>query len=206
MWWERHLSEFVTLFLVINPFGVLPAFLVAASGLSVQAQRRLATYSVLIAFVVLVFFIVAGDFLLGQMGIPIRAFQIAGGVVLFLIALEMIRGDAHAAHLDTAESQWALAVYPLAIPKIAGPGAILTSILLTVDDRSNFTGTLATIGVLALVLAILFAVLLASGPILRLIGNTGASVIGRILGMLLAALAVSMMLGTIADWLNLPAL
>lgn len=206
MWWERYLSEFVTLFLVINPFGVLPAFLVAASGLSVAAQRRLAAYSALIAFVVLVFFIVAGDFLLEQIGVPIRAFQIAGSVVLFLVALEMIRGDAHAMHIDTAEGHWALAVYPLAIPKIASPGAILAAILLTEGDRTNVTGTLATIGVLALVLAIQFVVLLASDPISRLIGTTGASVIGRVMGMLLAALAISMLLGTVAEWLNLPAL
>jgi multiple antibiotic resistance protein len=194
------------LFLVINPFGVLPAFVVLANGLDARAQRRLAGYSVLIAFVVLVFFIIAGDFLLERMGISNRAFQISGGIVLFLIAVEMIRGDAHATSSDPTESQLALAVYPLAIPKIAGPGAMLTVILLAEDDRFNLTGTLATIGVVALVLAIQFVVLLASGPISRVIGATGAGVIGRIMGMLLAAFAVSMVLGAVGEWLHLPAL
>ena len=206
MWWQRHLSEFVTLFLVINPFGVLPAFLVVAAGLDGRSQRRLAGYSVLIAFAVLVFFIIAGDFLFEQMGISIRAFQIAGGIVLFLVAIEMIRGDAHATPTGTEQSQWALAVYPLAIPKIAGPGAMLAVIFLTDDDRFNLTGKMATVGVLAIVLAIQFVVLLASGPISRVIGTTGASVIGRIMGMLLAALAVSMVLGAVGEWLNLPVL
>jgi multiple antibiotic resistance protein len=206
MWWERHFSEFVTLFLVINPFGVLPAFLTVANGLDARAQRRLAASAVLIAFAVLVFFMIAGDFLLYHMGVPTRAFQISGGIVLFLIALEMIRGDAHAVEHVTAEGQLALAIYPLAIPKIASPGAMLAAMFLTDDDRFNLVGMIATIGVLALVLAIQFAVLLASGPILRLIGTTGASVIGRIMGMLLAAFAISMVLDAVAKWLNLPAL
>jgi multiple antibiotic resistance protein len=206
MWWERHFSEFVTLFLVINPFGVLPTFLVVANGLDARAQRRLAAYSVLIAFLVLLFFMIAGDFLLYHMGVPTRAFQISGGIVLFLIALEMIRGDAHAVEYATAEGQLALAIYPLAVPKIASPGAMLAAIFLTDGDRFNFIGMTTTIGVLALVLAIQFVVLLASGPILRLIGTTGASVIGRILGTMLAAFAVSMVLGAVAEWLNLPAL
>src|SRR4051794_1669544 len=176
MWWERHFSEFVTLFLVINPFGVLPAFLVVANGLDAGAQRRLAAYAVLIAFVVLVFFMIAGDFLLYHMGVPPRAFQITGGIVLLLIALEMIRGDAHAVEHATNEGQLALAIYPLAIPKIASPGAMLAAMFLTDDGRFNLIAMTATTGVLALVLAIQFVVLLASGPILRLIGTTGASV------------------------------
>jgi multiple antibiotic resistance protein len=206
MWWQKHLSEFVTLFLVINPFGVLPSFLVLAAGRETASQRRLALNAVLIAFVVLVFFLFAGDFVLEQIGVPTRAFQIAGGIVLFLVALEMIRGDGHAAPDGEAHGELAVAIYPLAIPKIAGPGAMLAIILLSDDDRYNLTGRLATVGVLALVLLIAFVILLASGPITRLIGTTGAGVIGRIMGMLLAALAVSMVLGAVAEWLNLPAL
>jgi multiple antibiotic resistance protein len=206
MWWQRHLSEFVTLFLVINPFGVLPAFLVLAAGRDSATQRRLALNAVLIAFVVLVFFLFAGEFVLEQIGVSTRAFQIAGGIVLFLVALEMIKGDRHEIPEGDADGKWALAIYPLAIPKIAGPGVMLAVILLSDDDRYNLTGRLATVGVLALVLLIQFVILLASGPITRLIGTAGAGVIGRIMGMLLAALAVSMVLGAVAEWLNLPAL
>ncbi len=206
MWWQRHLSEFVTLFFVVNPFGVLPVFISLVSKLEPSVQRTVATRACIVAFAVLAFFVFAGTFLLAQMGVPIRAFQIAGGMVLFLIALEMIRGDSH----DSPDAQdttgMALAVYPLAIPKIAGPGTMLTIILLSDDDRFDLLGKLATVGMLALVLAIQFVVLLAAGPIIRVIGTTGANVIGRVMGMLLAALAVGMVLTAVGDWLNLPKL
>lgn len=206
MWWQRHLSEFVTLFFVVNPFGVLPVFISLVSKLEPSVQRKVATRACIVAFAVLAFFVFAGTFLLAQIGVPIRAFQIAGGMVLFLIALEMIRGDSH----DSPDAQdttgMALAVYPLAIPKIAGPGTMLTIILLSDDDRFDSLGKLATVGMLALVLAIQFVVLLAAGPIIRVIGTTGANVIGRVMGMLLAALAVGMVLTAVGDWLNLPKL
>lgn len=206
MWWQQHLSEFVTLFLVINPFAVLPVFLAIAAKREPAIQRKIAVNATLVAFAVLTFFIFAGTFLLERMGVSIRAFQISGGIVLFLVALEMIRGEAHET-TDAAEtSAAAIAVYPLAIPKIAGPGAMLAVILLSDDDRFDLMGKLATVGVLAGVLAIQFLVLLAAGPISRIIGMTGASVIGRVMGMLLAALAVSMVLTAVGQWLSLPKL
>jgi multiple antibiotic resistance protein len=206
MWWQQRLSEFVTLLLVINPVGALPIYLAMAAPLAPAAQRRLALSAVLISFVVLVFFIFAGAFLFARIGIPIRAFQIAGGIVLFLVAVEMIRGEAPVAVPEGTESQAARAVYPLAIPKIAGPGAMLAVVLLTDDDRSNLLGQLATVGILAVVLIVQFLVLLAAAPLSRLIGVAGAAVVSRVMGMLLAALAVSMVLTALAAWLNLPQL
>jgi multiple antibiotic resistance protein len=100
----------------------------------------------------------------------------------------------------------ALAVYPLAIPKIAGPGAMLTVVLVTDDDRLNLAGQLTTVGVLALVLVVTLLILLAAVPISRLIGTAGVSVISRVMGMLLAAMAVALVLGAVGDWLNLPKL
>ena len=206
MWWQQHFNEFVTFLLVINPIAALPVFLSVAASREPAAQRRIALYAVLIAFAVLVFFIFAGAFLLDKMNVPIRAFQISGGILLFLVALEMIRGDNRASAQGAEQSHFALAVYPLAIPKIAGPGAMLTAILLTDDDRFNPLGQMITVGVLAAVLAIQLLVLLAAGPISRVIGVPGASVIARVMGMLLAALAVSMVLGALGEWLNLPKL
>jgi multiple antibiotic resistance protein len=205
MWWQGRLSEFVTIFLVINPIGVLPVFLALASPLDRRSQHKLALNAVFIAFVVLVFFIFAGAFLLDQMGVSIRAFQISGGIVLFLVGLEMIRGEVPATSPDMERSQ-SLAIYPLGIPKIAGPAAMLTVILLTDDDRLNPLGQLTTVGVLAVVLLIQLLILFAAGPILRLIGVAGAGVIGRIMGMLLTALAVSMVLSATGEWLGLPKL
>jgi len=100
----------------------------------------------------------------------------------------------------------ALAVYPLAIPKIAGPGAMLTAVLVTDDDRFNLAGQMATVGMIALVLLAALLILLAAGPISRLIGTAGVSVISRVMGMLLAALAVTLVLGAVSDWLSLPKL
>src|SRR6266508_1535819 len=199
MWWQEHVSEFVTLFLVVDPIGVLPAFLALAGQLDHATQRKIAIRAVVAAFAVLVFFILAGNFVLRHMNIPIRAFQIAGGIVLFLVALEMVRGDEHAAS-NPGGDKLALAIYPLAMPKIAGPGAMLAVVLLTDDDRFNFAGQLATIGIVAVVMVIQLAILLAAGPILRVIGAAVAGVIGRVMGLLLAALAVSLVLTALGDW------
>ncbi len=206
MWWQQKLSEFVTLFLVINPFGVLPVFLSVAGPLDPPTQRKLALSAVLISLAVLVFFVFAGALLLEQMGISIRAFQISGGILLFVVALEMIRGEAYTPAQVAKQGSMALAVYPLAIPKIAGPGAMLTVVLLTDDDRFNPVGQMLTVGLLAGVLAITFLILLVAGPISRLIGTAGVSVISRVMGMLLAALAVSMVLSALGEWLGLPKL
>ena len=157
MWWQRHLSEFVTFLLVVNPFAVLPLFLAVSAGLpeKSRAQARAQFGPDRVRGPRLLHF--RRCFLLEQMGVPIRAFQIAGGIVLFLLALDFIRGDTPRVDThDSGQSLMALAVYPIAIPKIAGPGSMLAAILLTDDDRFNLLGQLATIGVLALVLAITF--------------------------------------------------
>jgi multiple antibiotic resistance protein len=207
MWWQQRFSEFVTLFLVVNPFGPLPTFLTMAARLDPPAQRKLALGAAVISFAVLVFFVFAGALLLRQVGIPIRAFQISGGIVLFLVGLEMIRGQSYAAAEGAgmaAQTPFARAVYPLAVPLIAGPGAMLTVVLLTDDDRYNLPGQLTTVAIIALVMVIQFVILLAAGPIARLIGTVGVSVVGRVMGMLLTALAVSLVLSALGDWLGLP--
>jgi multiple antibiotic resistance protein len=205
MWWQSHLSEFVTIFLVINPFASLPIFMAATSSFDQDKQRRIALTAVLSALTLLMIFVFAGNFLLRHLGIGIRAFQIAGGIVLFLVALDMIYGRI-ASGTDERGSWQALAIYPLAFPIIAGPGSLITVIVLTDDDRFNFSGQLVTIAVIATVLTIQLLLLLSATPISRTIGVIGVSLIGRIMGMLLAALAVSMVLSAIGQWLGLPPL
>jgi multiple antibiotic resistance protein len=206
MWWQDHFSEFVTLLLVINPLGSLPLFMTLTEPLGQGRKRKTALIAVLAALALLVFFVVAGNFVLKQIGIAIRAFQIAGGMVLFLVALDMVNGRIVASPDATPERSRALAIYPLAFPIIAGPGSFITVIFLTDDDRFSFVGQLATIGVIVVVLVIQFVTLLAAGPISRAIGSVGVTLIGRIMGLLLTALAVSMVLTAIGDWLKLPAL
>lgn len=204
--WAQRLGEFVTLFLVINPIAVVPVYLALVGHIKrPQAQRRIALNAVVIAFIVLAFFLFAGGFLLEQMKVPLRAFQIAGGIVLFLVALDMIHGEDHT-QKGRGDSHLALAIYPLAIPKIAGPAAMLTIILISDDDRYNVTGQLGTVAVLAAIMLIQLVLLLVAVPVSRVIGESGAGVISRVMGMLLAALAVSTVLGALADWLGLPRL
>lgn len=206
MWTERF-NEFVTLLLVINPIEAVPTYLALTRGLAQKAQFKIAINAVLVSFIVLVFFIFAGSALLQHMDVPLRAFQIAGGIMLFIVALEMLRGKEEELTGEvTPEQHFAIAVYPLAIPRIAGPGAMLAVILLTDDDRHNLPGQLATVGVLAVVMIIQLALLFAALPIQRVIGNSVVSVIGRVMALLLAALAVSFVLKAVADWLKLPAL
>jgi len=206
--WQERLSEFVTLLVVLNPIAAIPVFLIATAGLSAPEQRSVAWRAILTSFVVLLFFVVAGGFMLKHMGIAIRAFQIAGGIVLFVFAISMVLGNLGASASATAggQSLFARAVYPLAIPKIAGPGAMLTMMVLTDDDRFSMAEKAMTVGVLIVVLAIQSVVLLAAAPISRAIGEGGANVIARVFGMLLAALAVNIVLMAIADWLSLPKL
>jgi len=205
--WQERLSEFVTLLIVLNPIAAVPVFLAAASGLDAPRQRRIALYSVLVSFGVLAFFIFAGGFVLKQMNIPIRSFQIAGGIVLFTFAITLVIGEIALPKAEGGgQTLFARAVYPLAIPKIAGPGAMLTVMILTDDDRFRWTEKALTGGVLVVVLLILLLVLLLAVPIMRLIGEGGASIVTRVFGMLLAAMAVNIVLAALAGWLGWPAL
>ncbi len=205
--WQERLNEFVTLLVVVNPIGVLPTFMDRAGRFELPTQRRIALQAVLMAAAVLVFFMVAGGFLLEKMGVSLRAFQIAGGIILFVFALEAIRGQIYTPRpADDSETPSALAVYPIGIPKIAGPGTMLAVVLLTDDHRFDFTQLWMTALVLALVLAITFAILAMAGPLSRLIGTAGASVIARVMGVILAALAVNTVLSAFAVWLGLPKL
>jgi multiple antibiotic resistance protein len=204
---EERLSEFVTLLIVINPLGTLPVFLALTGGLDSATQRHIATIAVLVSFAVLLLFIAVGGFLLEKLGISLRAFQIAGGMVLFLVALDMVRGTGPGTTPGkTPQNPTDMAVYPLAIPKIAGPAAMLTVVLLTDDHRFDVPQLAMTTGVLVLVLAITFGILLAAVPTSRLIGESGANVIARVMGMLLIALAVQTVLSAFGGWLGLPKL
>ena len=205
--WQERLSEFVTLLIVVNPLSALPVFLAVTSGFDTAKQRRVAVTAVLTSFGVLVLFIIGGGFVLEKMGISLRSFQIAGGIILFLVALDMVRGASHApAGSSTGDQATAVAIYPLAMPKIAGPGTMLTVVLLTDDHRFDFVQLSLTTGILAIVLAITLGILLLAAPISRLIGNAGTSIIGRVMGMILVALAVHTVLSAFATWLGLPKL
>jgi multiple antibiotic resistance protein len=204
--WQERLNEFVTLLIVVNPIAALPLFLAVTAGFDAAKQRRVAVIAVLASFGVLLLFIIGGGFVLQKVGISLRSFQIAGGIILFLVALDMVRGASYVPAGGTGDQATDVAFYPLAVPKIAGPGTMLTVVLLTDDHRFDIVQLSLTTGVLAVVLAITFVVLLLAAPIARLIGAAGTSIIGRVMGMILMALAVHTILSAFGAWLGLPKL
>lgn len=204
---QERINDFVTLFVVIDPIGTLPIFLATTASLKDDVRRKTAIFAVLFAFGVLLFFIAFGQHLLAHIGIPLRAFQIAGGVVLFVFALHMVLGPddsptASKGKVDPVE----VAIHPVAIPAIAGPGAMLAVVLLTDSSRYDVTDQIMTSVMLGLVLLVQLALLLAAGPIARRIGRGGANIIRRVMGMILAAVAANMSLTAVGGWLSLPKL
>lgn len=189
---------FVTLFVIIDPVGLAPLFVALTSGQSTAARRRIAIQSVLIAAAVLTLFGILGEAVLTFVGISMPAFRIAGGILLFLTALEMLferrarRREDQA--LPTAEPGNDPSVFPIAVPLIAGPGAITTMILLTGRAGNDWTMVATVHGVAALCLCVVLGFFLLAGAMERLLGPTGINVITRLLGMLLAALSVQFVL------------
>ncbi|WP_050523837.1 MarC family protein [Pseudorhodobacter wandonensis] len=188
------LQEFITLWVVIDPIGTLPVFLAVTFGASAATARRVAVRAVLIAFAVLLTFVVFGQLVLDALGLGLPSFQIAGGLVLLLFALSMIFGTSKP---EAEVAEWdhhASAVYPLAMPSIASPGAMLAVVVLTDNDRFSVAHQAMTAGLMAVVLAITLVILLLATPIHRVIGATGASIVSRVMGMILAAVAVDAIL------------
>ncbi|GGW22297.1 UPF0056 inner membrane protein [Gemmobacter lanyuensis] len=185
------ITAFATLFVVIDPPGLVPLFIALTRGMSVARRRSLALRACIIAVAILAAFAIAGEALLGFIGITMPAFRIAGGILLFLTALDMLferrtqRREGQHAEPDHDPS-----VFPLATPLIAGSGAIATMILLVGQAGGGLPGTALVIGVMLVVMLTTFTFLLAAPPLERMLGRTGTIVITRLLGMLLAALSV----------------
>lgn len=191
------IREFVTLLVVIDPIGTLPVFMYATARVPRHLHRTFALRGVLVAGLVLMAFLVGGQYLLESLGLRLGSFQVAGGIVLFLFALTMIFGESKPAQeIEVAErDHLAGAVFPLAMPSIASPGAMLAIVILTDNHTNQLTDQLMTAGLLVVILLITLVLLLLASRIGRLIGATGASVISRVMGIVLATVAVDATLG-----------
>jgi len=189
------LEAFVTLFVTVDPLGLAPLFVGLTTGLGPADRRRVAYRATAIAALVLVFFALAGGRLLGLLGISFAAFRIAGGLLLFYTAFQMVYSQKEPRDASDAERAVTLdhisdiAAFPLAIPLLAGPGAISATILAAAKAPTSVAFGLF-FGVIAAVVGLCLVVFLAAGPIDRRIGETGRVVIGRLLGLILAGLAV----------------
>ncbi|TCJ98436.1 multiple antibiotic resistance protein [Volucribacter psittacicida] len=198
---DSLIVQFVVLWAVIDPIGSVPVYLAKTVGLPLEDRRKIARNAILISTGILVFFLILGQALLEAMQIPLTAFQIAGGLVLLLFALTMIFGESkpeQEIRLSTNLNE--LAVYPLAVPSIASPGAMMAIVLLTDNHRFSFIDQFFTTVIMLLVLLITYFLLLAANKIQRIIGNTGAAVISRVMGLILAAVAINNMLVGIRDF------
>jgi len=197
---DLFLDSLIIMLVVVDPIGLTPIFAALTHGESAAARRKMAVRGTLIAAVILVVFALAGDRLLRLLGIGMPAFQIAGGVLLFLLAVDMVFARHSGLRSTTereqkeAEAKKDISVFPLAIPLIAGPGA-LTTVLLMVGEQGDDPAVLvAVLAVLLVVLTITLVALLLSERIMAFLGETGANVVSRVLGVILAALAVQFVL------------
>ncbi len=195
--WVPLLREFITLLVVIDPVGTIPVYLFAVANVPAHLHRRFALRAVGIATLVLLAFLVGGQVVLETLGLRLGSFQIAGGVILFLFALSMIFGESKP-QTEIAQAErdhLSGAVFPLAMPSIASPGAMLAIVILTENSSNTLTEQATTAALLVLVLAFTLVLLLAATFVHRLIGDTGASVISRVMGIILATIAVDAILG-----------
>ncbi len=203
--WDTAVKEFITLWVVIDPIGTIPVFLAVTAGLSAMQQKMIALRATLAAGLILLFFIIGGQMLMEGLNIHLEAFQIAGGIVLFMFATTMIFGDGKPATdqrlFDGDVSH--LAVFPLAIPSLASPGAMLSVVMLTDNHRYSIEQQLVTSGIMIVVLLCSLVLLLLATPIQRAIGIAGANIISRVMGLILASVAVDNILHGLEGYLKL---
>ena len=191
---ELFLSAFITLFVVIDPPGCAPIYAGLTKAASAAQARIMAIRACIIAFIILLVFALFGQDLLGALHIELDSFRIAGGLMLFWIAWEMVfekrtqRREQRAEKVAATPEVEDVSVFPMAMPMLAGPGAI-AAIMLLQNEADGMEETLVVLGALVSVLIITLLALIAAGPLIRLLGARVEAVITRLLGVLLAALA-----------------
>ncbi len=191
---ELFISALATFFVVIDPPGCAPIFASLTAGAEAAHKRAMAIRSVFVATIILLVFAIFGEDLLRSLGISLDAFRIAGGIMLFLIALEMVfekrteRRENRAEDVKSRPEQDDISIFPMAIPMIAGPGSI-ASVMLLMARSEGIEQSLIVLGALALILILTLAMLLMAGPLMKFLGHRIEAMITRILGVLLAALA-----------------
>ncbi|MGO2010762.1 MAG: MarC family protein [Pseudoalteromonas sp.] len=198
------LAVFITFFAVIDPIGTVPVFVAVTDKYEEKTKRRIALMATLVSACLLIFFVVIGEILLKALSIPLPAFQISGGIVLFLFALSMIFGESKPEEelKLLVKSDRETAIFPIAMPSIASPGAILTAVLLTENTIFSLWEQIQTALVMLSVLVVVYILMLLSGSISKVIGSSGASVISRIMGLLLSAIATTNILTGFTEYYN----
>lgn len=196
------LATFIVFFAVIDPVGTVPVFIAVTDRFDQKTKRRIALLAAVISALILIFFVVVGELILKALAIPLPAFQISGGIVLFIFALNMIFGDSKPEeeikllkrdHRDTA-------IFPLAVPSIASPGAMLAAVLLTENAIFSLWEQAQTVLVMLLVVVLAYILMLLAGWINKMIGSSGASVVSRIMGLILSSVATTNILAGLGEY------
>lgn len=201
---ERLIQDALFFFATLDPIGTLALFAALTSGDTTAERRKLARRAILYSAIILVCSIFAGQFLLSTLGVRLLSLQVAGGIILFLLGLQMLFVGFDKTSVGRAEEGHDIAIFPLAVPGLAGPGAIMAVIVRTDSTVYTMVEQLATAGVLIAMLGVTWILLLLAGPILKITGETGATILVRILGMLLAAMSVELVLTAlgVAGWVG----
>lgn len=202
---DQLVKTFVVFFLVIEPVSLVPMFAALTRGGEPGYRRRMAYKSIAISALIFVLFAVAGDYVLRALGVTVNAFKVAGGILLFLLSVDMVFARQSGLRSTTVREQDEaryrddISVFPLAFPLIAGPGSLATLLLFIVDSRGQPLAFISVLAVILGVLAITLALMLATTHVMRVLGVTGANVVSRLLGVVLAALAVQYVLDGIGN-------
>lgn len=198
------IKTFVFLFAVIDPLGSIPVFLEATKQIDDASKKRIAINASVIAACVLLFFIAVGQIIMEAMQITLSAFQISGGVILFLFSLTMVFGEGKPEEEKHLIKDYGhVTVFPIAIPSIASPGAIMAVVLLTDNHIYSIGQQLVTAVVVLLVMFATCMLLLMARKIQERIGETGITVISKIMGLILASFAIQNILSGIKEYFNL---
>jgi len=194
-------KDFATIWTTIDPIGNVALFAGLTASLTRAERRRTALRATIYATVILAVAVVAGQIILDAIGIHLHSLKVAGGIILFLFGLQMLFGEMEA-KAGSPEAGRDLAVFPLAVPSIAGPGAMMAVILLTDNDVYTVPEQVETGVVLLVVLFLTYVLLLFSDAILRVIGRQGAAILVRVMGIILCSLAVEIVLTAlhVGDW------
>ena len=198
---DRLVSDFLMFVATIDPVGTLALFVGLTAGLAPAQRNRVAFRAIAYSAAILVAFIGVGQVLLGSLGIRLEAFQLAGGIIFFLFGVQMVFGVGAGATGAAPEPGHDVAVFPLAVPSIASPGSILAAVVLTDNRQFSLLDQAMTTGLLLAALALTLVFLLLANRIYAWIGDAGATLMVKVLGLILAALAVEMILGAGSDLL-----
>ncbi|MGI9319721.1 MAG: MarC family protein [bacterium] len=197
-------STFITFFAVIDPVGTVPVFIAVTAGMQMEMLRKVAIKATVTAALILIFFVAIGEILLTALEIPLPALEITGGLVLFLFALTMIFGEGKPEEeKKLTPSKTQVAIFPLAVPSIASPGAMMAAVMQTENASRSIPEQLQVTAVILAVLCVVLILMLSASFVNRVIGESGAAVVSRVMGLILASVAVTSVLSGIETYFNL---